>query len=142
MINYHSLTSGKALSPFVRQNVDYLCLYKIVSEDLLRMIYDEYVSLATDVKDWKEFRNKYIAHTNGGKFKSLLLDCRTVSTDWDLKKLAAVIAGAGHKKATVAFLRQTRPAPSKAPVMQFPQARPTRQKIGRASCRDRVFVCV
>ena len=87
IINYHSLTSGRTLSPFVRQNIDYLCLYKIVSEDLLKMVYDEYLSLATDIKDWKEFRNKYIAHVNNGDFKSLLLNCRTGSTDWNLHDL-------------------------------------------------------
>jgi len=127
MINYHSLTSGKALSPFVRQNTDALCLYKIVSEDLLHMIYDEYVSLASNIGGWKDFRARYIKHTNDGEFQSLLLNCRTGQLDWDLKKLASVIAGADRKKAAVAVSRQTPPVPCSKPLMQFSQCRPTRQ---------------
>ena len=59
-ISYHSLTSGKTLAPFVRQNISYLLLYKIISEDLLRLIYDEYLSLCSDFENWKAFRTKYI----------------------------------------------------------------------------------
>lgn len=91
IVNYHSLTSGRCLSPFVRQNIEYLCLYKIVSEDLLRMIYDEYLSLATDIKDWKDFRSRYIQHVNGGEYRSLLLNARSGETDWDLKNLTKMI---------------------------------------------------
>ena len=87
IINYHSLTSGRALSPFIRQNIEYLCLYKIVSEDLLKTIYDEYLSLATDIGSWKEFRLKYIKHVNAEEFKSILLDARSGHTDWDLRDL-------------------------------------------------------
>ena len=43
MLNFHCLTSGRVLSPFVRQNIDYLCLYKVVSDQLLKLIYDEYI---------------------------------------------------------------------------------------------------
>ena len=78
MLNFHSLTSGRVLSPFVRQNIDYLCLYKIVS--------DEYVSLVSDI-DWKTFRLQYIKHVSSGQFHSLLLDARSGQIDWDLKNL-------------------------------------------------------
>ena len=88
IINYHSLTSGRALSPFIRQNIEYLCLYKIVSEDLLRTIYDEYLSLASDIGSWKEFRQKYIKHVNDGEYKSILLDARSGNTDWSLRDLS------------------------------------------------------
>ena len=87
VINYHSLTSGRALSPFIRQNIEYLCLYKIVSEDLLKTIYDEYLSLATDIGSWKEFRQKYIKHVNAEEFRSILLDAWSGATDWNLRDL-------------------------------------------------------
>ena len=87
MLNFHSLTSGRVLSPFVRQNIDYLCLYKIVSDQLLKLVYDEYVSLASDGIDWKSFRAQYMKHVNSGEFQSLLLDARVGQIDWNLKDL-------------------------------------------------------
>ena len=91
MLNFHSLTSGRVLSPFVRQNIDLFCLYKVVSDQLLKLIYDEYVSLVNDIVDWKTFRTQYIKHVNSGEFQSLLLDARTGEIDWNLKDLKKYI---------------------------------------------------
>ena len=91
LINYHSLTSGKTLSPFVRSQCDYLMLYKIVSDGLLKLIHDEYVSLSQE-RDWKQFLNKYIEHTNSEQFRSMLLNCRTGEIDWNLKELRGLLS--------------------------------------------------
>ena len=90
IINFHSLSSARVLSPFVRQNNDYLCLYKVVSEGLLRMIFDEYLSLA-NVGDWNTFKEQYRNHTNSGTFKSVLLNARTGDVDWNLRELVKSI---------------------------------------------------
>ena len=100
MLNFHSLTSGKVLSPFVRQNIDYLCLYKVVSENLLQMVFEEYLSLS-EIGDWKQFRVTYMQQVNSGDFKSILLDARTGKVDWDLKELTQHLGDAPTSKKAV-----------------------------------------
>lgn len=90
-ISYHSLTSGKTLAPFVRSNISYLLLYKIVSEDLLRMIYDEYLSLVDDFANWKDFRKQYLQHIHKEEFSSMILDTQNDKYDLRLKQLATML---------------------------------------------------
>jgi len=97
-ICFHSLTSGKTLSPFLRQQCDYLMLYRIISSNLLYSLYEEYIKLSQDIENFKDFRDKYKAHTTDD-FKSMLVNTREGTIDWDLKHLEDHLKPVKKKKA-------------------------------------------
>ena len=89
---YHSLSSGKTLSPFVRQNVTHVFLFRITNRHLLEQIWDEIVSMSPLWGAFKIFCIEYNKHTSskivGGKiirnFGAICIDTGLGVLDWTL----------------------------------------------------------
>ena len=88
-INFHSLTSARVISPYIRQQQDYILIYKINAYALIEKIHEEYLSLS-DENDKKIFIEKYRKHMKT-EYNSILVDCRRGSVDWRLKHLDHMI---------------------------------------------------
>ena len=61
---YHSLSSGKTLNPFVRQNCTHCFLFRITNRALLEQIWDEVVSMSPLWSSFKTFCIEYNNHTS------------------------------------------------------------------------------
>ena len=89
---YHSLSSGRTLNPFVRQNVTHVFLFRITNRALLEQIWDEIVSMSPLWGAFKMFCLEYNKHTSskivGGKiirnFGAICIDTSLGLLDWTL----------------------------------------------------------
>lgn len=93
VICYHSLTSGGprgVLNPFVRANITHLFLYKLTNTKLLESIYEEFLSLVPEFKNFNDFKRRFVEHTfvntESEKYKSLCIALQHSQVDWNLKE--------------------------------------------------------
>ncbi len=69
----HSMKS--VMTPKVRANIDYLFIYRITNDKLLRgSVYEEFFSMLPDFKDYNEFKHFYYNKILKDKYNGLFLD--------------------------------------------------------------------
>jgi hypothetical protein len=85
-INVHS--AKKILSPLIRQNIDYLFVYRLTNRKLLQDIYDEWLSFKFD--DYRQFCDYYLKamqqKNNAFMFSIHLPDIDNDVYNWEINK--------------------------------------------------------
>lgn len=78
----------KVLSPTIRANIDYILLYKVTNDKLLRSFYEEYMSMMPDFINYQQFKHFYFERVLNVKYNGFFLDlqqnkyCANVKNWW------------------------------------------------------------
>ena len=65
VLNFHSYSSQRILSPFVRQNCNYLFLFNLSNWRIINSLWQESLSTTEDYANWKVFFGMFKKHTRG-----------------------------------------------------------------------------